>query len=339
MKIAFFEIEEWEINYLWQRFADFPEISLEFFPQKLDKDIKVSTDFDIISVFVQSKINEEVLSLFPFLKLVTTRSTGFDHIDLRAIASRNIQVGYVPGYGDNTVAEFTFGLILVLARKIYEGFDRIRETGRFSLEGLRGFDLKGKTLGIVGVGRIGQAMIKIARGFEMDVLAYDIKPRKDLAQKLVFKYVGFDELLAQSDIISLHVPYNSATHHLINMENISKFKKGALLINTARGAIVETEALIKALNEGILGGAGLDVLEEEGAIQDERQLILYGHPEEHNLKTVLANHVLIDMPNVVITPHNAFNTKEALIRILDIDSENIKGFLLNRAVKYPVPMN
>jgi D-lactate dehydrogenase len=349
MKIAFFEIEPWEIDYIKPKIAG-PE--LFFSAEKLNKDnldavLRQAQDrnFDIISVFVGSGVDKEVINALPNLKLTTTRSTGFDHIDITSLKQKGIKAGYVPGYGDNTVAEFAFGLILNLSRKIYEAYDRIRETGSFSLEGLRGFDLNGKTIGIVGTGRIGCYAIKIAHGFGMNVIAHDAYPKPELCSQLNFKYVPLDELLAQSDIISLHVPYlppstisgQTTTHHLINKDNIAKIKKGALLINTSRGAVVETEALVKALSEGILGGAGLDVLEEEGAAQDEKALLLYGRPEEHNLKTVLANHVLIDMPNVIITPHNAFNTQEALKRILDADIENIKNFIEKGEPKYPVP--
>ncbi len=348
MKIAFFEIEKWEIDYIK---AQMPSVELFFSENKLDKDnFPQERDFDAISVFVGSKVDKEVIDAMPNLKLITTRSTGFDHIDYKYAASKNVQTAYVPGYGDNTVAEFAFGLLLSLSRKIYEAYDRIRETGSFSLDGLRGFDLKGKTIGIVGTGRIGQHMIKMAKGFDMNVIAFDAFPNEKLAQELGYKYVSFDDLLGQSDVISLHVPYIKgngesgkekgeiiSTHHLINLQNINKIKKGALLINTARGPIVETGALVKALNEGILGGAGLDVLEEEGAIQDEKTLLLHGHPEEHNLKTVLENHVLIDMPNVIITPHNAFNTKEALQRILDTDISNIKSFIEKGMPDFAIP--
>ncbi len=161
----------------------------------------------------------------------------------------------------------------------------------------------------------------------MNVIAYDAFPKEELCRQLGFKYVSLNELLANSDIISLHVPYLPSTHHLINSENIGTIKKGAILINTSRGAVVETDALIKALNEKILSGAGLDVLEEEGFLGDEKSFVLNNKEEGHNLKTVIQNHVLIDMPNVIITPHNAFNTQEALQRILDTDIENIKSFL------------
>ena len=334
MKIGFFEIEDWEIDYLKNQLTS---AELFFTKEKLNKDnLPQERNFDIISVFVGSNIDKEVINAFLNLKLITTRSTGFDHIDVAFAKEKNIPIAYVPGYGDNTVAEFAFGLILNLSRKIYTGFDQIRETGSFSLEGLRGFDLNGKIIGIVGTGRIGRHMVKIAKGFGMKVIAFDAKPDENFAKEMSFQYLSLDDVLAQSDIISLHVPYMKETHHLINSQNISKIKKGALLINTSRGAVVETEALIRGLNEKILGGVGLDVLEEEGAIQDEKSLILYGRPEEHDLKTLIQNHVLIDMPNVIITPHNAFNTQEALQRILDTDLENIKNFIEKNQPAYPV---
>ena len=319
MKIAFFEIEDWEIEYIKEQVADNEKQKTElfFFSDKLTKNnLPSQRDFEIISIFVESETGAEIINNFPNLKLITTRSTGFDHIDLSAARAKNINMAYVPGYGDNTVAEFAFGLLLTVSRKIYQAYDRVRETGSFSLEGLRGFDLKGKTIGIIGTGRIGKHMVKIASGFDMKIIAFDIQPDEQLARELGFQYLPFDEVLAQADIISIHVPYvppsddpkKLSTHHLINSQNIGKIKKGAVLINTARGSIVETEAIVKAVNEGILAGAGLDVLEEEGAIRDEKSLVLYGHPEEHNLKVILANHLLIDMPNVIITPHNAFNT-------------------------------
>lgn len=336
MKIAFFQIEDWEIDHIKEQLSGH---ELFFTKEKLSAEsLPEQRDFEVVSVFVGSKVDHEVLAALPNLKLVTTRSTGFDHIDLSMTQNMNIATGYVPGYGDNTVAEFAFGLILALSRKIYESVDRLRETGFYSYVGLRGFDLQGKTIGVVGTGRIGQHSIRIAKGFGMRVVAYDAFPKPELAAELGFEYIAFDELLGQSDVITLHVPYLPTTHHLINMQNIEKIKKGALLINTARGAVVETDALVKALSDGILGGAGLDVLEEEGALADEKMLVLYGHPEEHNLKTILENHVLIDMPNVLVTPHNAFNTQEALQRILDTDICNIQEYIGKGVAKCPIPM-
>lgn len=284
-------------------------------------------DFEILSVFVDSRLTPEVLAHFPNLKFIVTRSVGYDHIDLEAAKKRGIIVSYVPGYGDNTVAEFAFGLILNLTRKIYQGIDQIKESGSFALGGLRGIDIKGKTIGIVGTGRIGREMVKIAKGFGMNVLAYDPFPNAELAKEIGFEYTDFETLLGKSDIISLHCPYNEKTRHLINKENTGLIKKGAYLINTARGPIVETEALIQALQAGILAGAGLDVLEEEGETKDELTYLSQGHPKEEELKTMLQNHILMKMPNVLITPHNAFNSQEAMERILNTTLGNIRDFL------------
>ncbi|MBI3034501.1 hydroxyacid dehydrogenase, partial [Candidatus Woesearchaeota archaeon] len=244
---------------------------------------------------------------------------------------RNITVCNVPFYGENTVAEHTFALILALSRKIIEGAERTRK-GDFSLDGLRGFDLKGKTIGIVGMGSIGQHVARMAKGFEMNILAFDLRKDSKLAKSLGFRYVDFEYLLKNSSIITLHCPYSKATHHLINKSNIGKIKKGGILINTARGALIETEALVNALSRGIISSAGLDVLEEECAIKEEKQLLSKRFAQECDLRTVLENHILQRMENVVITPHNAFNSTEALLRILDTTIENIKAYSRKKPV-------
>ncbi len=324
-KIGFFELEGWEEKMIR---ASLPGEEIVAGKDKITQLCLPQTkDFDIISVFVDSRIDGTVLDCFPNLKCIATRSTGFDHIDLDACRERGVKVLYVPGYGDNTVAEFAFGLILNLTRKMYQGVDQIKETGSFSLAGLRGTDIKGKTIGIIGTGRIGKEMIKIAKGFGINILAYDPYPDQELAKAMGFSYNTLDFILGNSDIISLHCPYNKITHHLINRENINKVKRGAYLINTARGAVVETEALVQALSSGILGGAGLDVLEEEGETKDELDLLAFGHPQEEELKNMIRNHMLMKMPNVLITPHNAFNSQEALERILYTTLENIKSYI------------
>lgn len=325
MKIGFFELEGWEADLILRQF---PSEKIYFSQDKIDSlSLPPESDFEIISVFVNSRLSREVLAHFHNLKLIVTRSVGYDHIDVAAAKERGIIVSYVPGYGDNTVAEFAFGLILNLTRKIYQGIDQIKESGSFALSGLRGVDLKGKTIGIIGTGRIGREMIKIAKGFGMKVLAFDPFPNVELAKELGFEYTDFKSLLGGSDIISLHCPYNEKTHHLINKENIGRIKKGAYLINTARGPILETEALIQALQAGIVAGAGLDVLEEEGETKDELTYLSRGHPKEEELKVMLQNHILMEMPNVLITPHTAFNSQEAMERILNITLGNIRDFL------------
>jgi D-lactate dehydrogenase len=323
MKIAFLELQPWEEKYLRGRADGTQEIIA--LPGVLeDKHLARIADAEIVSPFIYSKLTGERLAKLPKLKMVATRSTGFDHIDMTECARRGITVCNVPYYGENTVAEHTFALILALSRKVHEAFVRVR-AGNFSLEGLRGFDLKDKTIGVVGVGRIGLHVIRIARGFGMKVLAFDVKRDNFWAEVLGFEYAELNDLLGRSDIITLHAPYNRHTHHLINRDNIHKIKRGAILINTARGGLVNTDALLKALDDGILAGAGLDVLEGEEAIYEESALLGDAtNPEK--LRTAIQNHLILKKPNVVFTPHNAFNSQEALERILDTTAENIRAF-------------
>jgi D-lactate dehydrogenase len=323
MKIHYFSGEEWEQDYVRTKLPNeeiiFHEGSIAAFPDLTDPDATV------LCPFVESPIDEAELARFPALKFIATRSTGFDHIDLVATKARGIAVSNVPYYGENTVAEFAFALLLALSRRIIDADESVRE-GTFSPVGLRGFDLAGKILGVVGTGHIGAHVIRMAQGFGMKVIGFDAYPNAELAQKLNFSYVTLAELLTASDIVTIHVPYNKDTHHLINKENIGNLKKGAYLINTARGAVVETEALVEALKSGALAGAGLDVLEEEGDMTDEIALLTSPHPKEAELKIALENHYLIDHPRVIVTPHTAFNTTEAVERILDATIENIKNF-------------
>lgn len=329
MKAQFYTVKPWEKEYLETKIKELNlPLEAEYIETHLDKDhLPQNLNAEIVSVFVGSLVDQSVITALPNLKFLTTRSTGYDHIDIAAAKLKNIPVAYVPAYGENTVAEFAFGLILSLSRKIYLSVDQIRETGSFNLDNLQGFDLKNKTLGVIGTGRIGKHLIRMAKGFEMNIIAYDPFPDQEFGKSMNFEYQSFEEVLKQSDIVSIHVPYLKETHHLFNSQTIPLMKKGALLINTARGPIIETQALVKALKENHLGGAGLDVLEKEGVINNELEFLFSGNPEEHGLKTILANHVLIDMPNVLVTPHNAFNTKEALQRILDTTLESIQSFI------------
>ncbi len=324
-KIAFFELEGWEEKTIREAF---PGDDLYLSQAKVTSlCLPETNEFEVVSVFVDSRIDQNVFDCFPKVKCIATRSTGYDHIDLAVAAQKGASVLYVPGYGDNTVAEFTFGLILNLTRKIYSGVDQVKETGSFSLKGLRGTDLKGKTLGIIGTGRIGKEVVKIAKGFDMQVVAYDPYPDQKFAEELGITYITLEDLLKNSDIITIHCPLTKETEHLINKKNISFIKKGAYLVNTARGPIVETAALIDALKNQTLAGAALDVLEEEGETKDELDILALGHPREEELKTMLENHILMKMPNVLVTPHDAFNSQEALERILNTTIENIKSYL------------
>src|SRR3989344_954090 len=260
MKIAFFEVKDWEKEYLKTRLGSGQAL---FFSETLSlENVGSVKDCQIISVFIDSQVTKEVIEKLPALKMIATRSTGFDHIDMQECKAKNITTCNVPFYGENTVAEHTFALLLDLSRKIYESISRVKQEG-FAIDGLMGFDLKGKTLGIVGMGHIGQHVARIANGFEMKVLGFDVNEDKKLAKKLGFTYATLEELLKNSDIITLHVPYNEHTKHLINSNNINLIKKGAYLINTARGGIIETGALAKALGDEPWAGAGLEVLEKE----------------------------------------------------------------------------
>jgi len=325
MKILFFYNEEWEKDYFQKGIGDGFEV--EFLKGRVQDHPEFKDDeAEILSVFVGSLVDASVFEKFPNLKYVVTRSTGFDHIDIEEAKKRGVAVSNVPAYGSVTVAEFTMALLLSVSRKIFPAYNQILEQGNFEKDSLRGFDLNEKTLGIIGTGKIGQHMIKIAKGFGMKVIAFDVNKDDKLANQLNFKYVDFNDLLNQSDVISLHLPYNPHTHHIINRESFDKMKEGAVIINTSRGGVMETYALVDALKSGRVLGAGLDVLESEIYMGKTLDLLRDENVREEDLDTVLHNQYLIEHPNVIITPHNAFNTQEAIERIFDVTIENVKSF-------------
>lgn len=283
-------------------------------------------DAEIISTFINSNLGQTVLGHFPRLQLIATRSTGYDHIDLDYCKSHGITVCNVPDYGDSTVAEYAFALILAVTRNLIEAVGRTR-AGRFSQAGLRGIDLRGKTLGVVGTGRIGLRVIEIAKGFGMAVLAFDIKPNQDASEKLGFHYVALEAVLAQADIVTLHVPAGLHTRHLLSDREFGIMKPGAVLINTARGSVVDIAALVRALSDGKLRAVGLDVLPDEPLIREESQIFRAGQEDKtFDLRTLVANHVLMHLPNVVVTPHIAYDTDGAVHRIIETTLANIEAF-------------
>lgn len=324
MKITFFGIENWQKEYVEQRIIGH---EVKFFEKPLHEVKDKSTyDSDIIVVFIFSKVNKETLKPFKNLKLVTTMSAGFDHIDLEYCKKKNIIVTNASGYGDNTVAEMAFSLILNLTRQTHHAYNRTKK-GELRFKGLLGFDLLGKTIGVLGTGRIGQAAIKIAKGFGMKVIAYDAYPNHDLAHNVGFEYVDKDTLFKESDIITTHVPLFKSTYHLINKESISLMKQGVLIINTSRGPIIDTLALYEALESGKVGGAGLDVLEEE------LNMIKHKKVTGEHKKIVDINKKLFKHEKVIVTPHLAFYSKEAVTRILDITLTNIYDLIENRGFR------
>ncbi|HJT80629.1 MAG TPA: NAD(P)-dependent oxidoreductase [Chthoniobacterales bacterium] len=332
--------------------------SEDFFEANLDKvDLgflhslaELPSDADCASIFIASRITAEVLDAHPRLRFVATRSSGVDHIDLAACKQRGITVSYVPNYGENTVAEHTFALLLALSRKIRPAIT-MKRGGAFSFESFRGFDLKDKTIGVVGAGRIGLHVIRIAKAFGMNVIAHDINRAGLIAEVLGFEYVSFDDLLGQSDIISLHAPLTADTFHLLNGETLKKCRPGVIIVNTARGALIDTAALIEALDSGIVGGAGLDVLEDERLFRTDASKLVadqiiadlqqVSSPEERHMRNpqrladiqrLKANESLLSRPNVVFTPHIAFNSAEAVRRIDEVTVQNILAFVAGKPI-------
>jgi len=280
----------------------------------------------VLSCFLRSRISPEFLDTCPHLRLVTTRSTGVDHIDLQACAARGVTVCNVPQYGENTVAEHTFGLILALSRNIWQAADRMKR-GDARIQGLLGFDLSGKTLGVIGAGRIGLHVIRIARAMNMRALAFDARPQPLIGEVMGFEYVDLDTLLARSDVVSVHVPLLPATLHLLNAEKLALMKPSAVLVNTSRGGVVDSKALLEALNSGALAGAALDVLEAEEVISEDDVLLRDPEASLDTLRLAVEAYQLMHHPRVLVTAHIGFYSREALKRILDTTVDNIRGFL------------
>lgn len=324
MKIIIFEAEGWEQE-AFKEFQKTDDIVLRQEKLSLDNAAQYS-DAEIISTFIYSDLKNEVLEQLPQLKLIATRSTGFDHIDTEYCQAHGIAIANVPEYGENTVAEHVFALLLGLSHKMVEAVERTRR-GDFTLAGLQGFDLFDKTLGVIGTGNIGQCVIKIANGFGMRVVAFDVNQNESLAKELNFEYLSLSDLLHQADILTLHVPANPHTYHLISDDQFAQMKDGVILINTSRGSVLHIEALVRALAVGKVAAAGLDVLPDEPTIREESELLHSFYRQQHNLETLLADSVLMRLRNVIITPHSAFYTKGAIYRIINTTIENIKAFI------------
>lgn len=325
MKISLFEVEPHERTI----FAPLAEAhALRIVEQPLDAaSAAAHADAEVVSGFIYSDFSAATLAQLPQLRLIATRSTGYDHIDLAYCARHGIAVCNVPSYGERTVAEHVFALLLAISHRLPEAIQTAR-SGRYSPRGLQGFDLYGKTFGALGTGRIGLHAVRIARGFGMRVLAWDLYPDAAAAAQLDFEYATLQQVLAQADVLSLHLPLTDATKHLIGADEFALMKPGAVLINTARGGLVEPGALIQALIGGRLAAAGLDVLPDEPAIREEAQLIssVYNEQLQTDLRGLVADHVLLNLPNVVVTPHSGFNTREAVQRIAQTTYENIAAY-------------
>jgi len=323
-KIAFFGVKSWEKEIIEREIINIDAFGVGIFDDEIQDNLEMAKKYDVLSIRIYSIMDKEVLDKLPNLKMIATRSTGVDHIDLIECKKRKIEVVNVPVYGSNTVAEYAFGLILAVAKKIVEAHQAV-EDGEFSPEGLTGIDLFGKTIGIIGLGQIGSNVAKIAHGFGMKILAVDKNSEMKIVKKYKIKMVDLETLLKEAQVVTLHVPATKETYHLINRENIKLMKEGSILVNTSRGAVVESEAVIWALNKKILRGAGLDVVEEEDKVES-MSMIMSQRPTKNDLQDVLSYHMLRDRDDVVFTPHNASNSEEAIERIINTTIENIKNY-------------
>jgi D-lactate dehydrogenase len=292
------------------KFSSFQETIQD---SQLDDGLDLSL-VEAITVFIYSKVDQSTINRFPNLKLICTRSTGMDHIDSEYAKTKGIEVKNVPFYGENTVAEHAFALLLALARRLPQQIERTNNCN-FEYKDLRGFDLAGKTVGVVGAGNIGMHTIKIAKGFGMKVMVYDIVHNTEMEKVLDFEYLPLEQVLSSSDIITLHAPYNPLTRHMISSREFGLMKQGVVLINTSRGGLIDTDALITNLDNHKVGFAGLDVVE------DEQDLL--------NCKDNPKLYSLTQRPNVIITPHTAYYTKEAQERILMTTVENLNSLNWN----------
>lgn len=316
MKIAFFDTKEYDKESFKEYNKNY-NFDITFFKIKLTAETApLAIDYDVICIFVNDIVDNEVVKILEKgkVKLIALRCAGFNNVDMDNIGDK-IKVVRVPDYSPYAVAEHTVGLLLALNRKIYKAYQRTKKYN-FSLDGLLGFDINGKTVGVIGTGRIGKVFIKIMNGFGANVIAYDMFKEENLEKKLNFRYVSLDELFNTSDIISLHCPLTDETKHIINKKSMEEMKKGVIILNTSRGKLIKTDDLIKMLEKGNIGGLGLDVYE------DEEEYFLNDMSNSYIRDKDLS--ILLSMPNVVITSHQAFFTKEALNKIVSTTFLNIE---------------
>lgn len=318
MKVAVFGTKSYDRQFL-EAAAKGTPIEWHFIePRLTETTAPLAAPFEAICCFVNDAISSEVLQRLAEGKtrMIAMRCAGYNNVDLNAAHELGIRIARVPAYSPYAVAEHAVGLILTLNRKYHKAYNRVRE-GNFSIEGLLGFDLHGKTVGVIGTGKIGQLFARVMHGFGCELLAYDVQPTDELT-KLGAKYVALDDLFARSDIISLHCPLLPATKHLINEESIRKMKPGIMVINTSRGGLIDTKAAIGGLKSGRIGSLGIDVYEEEADLFFENKS-----------ETVIQDDVfsrLVTFPNVLVTGHQGFFTENALKAIAEVTVENLQQF-------------
>lgn len=318
MKIALFDAKPYDIE-SFEKYAD-DNLQIKFFETKLNEDtVNLARGFDGVCIFVNDTANANIIDALCDMgvKFIALRCAGYNNVDIKH-AYNKIHIFRVPAYSPYAVAEHTMAMLLTSVRRIHKAYNRTKDFN-FSLNGLTGFDLHGKTVGVVGTGKIGRIFINICNGFGMNILAYDKYPAKDSG----INYVELDELLEKSDIISFHCPLNEESYHLINSESIKKLKKGVILINTSRGPLIDSEALLEGIKDRKIGAACLDVYDEESDI-------FFNDYSGHIVADdTLAR--LITMPNVLVTSHQAYLTEEALRNIAEVTVNNIKSFEANQS--------
>lgn len=314
MKISFFDTKPYDKTFFDEYAADYG-FEIEYFEEKLNAHTAVfAKGSSVVVAFVNDVLDKDCIDrLVEYgVGLIALRCAGFNNVDIGAAVGR-IKIARVPAYSPYAVAEYTMGMLLTINRKLHKAYNRTREYN-FGLNGLTGFDLHGRTIGVVGTGRIGRVFIDICRGFGMNILAYDMYPVNDAP----YEYVSFEYLCENSDIISLHCPLTKQTYHIIDEVAIGRMKDGVIVLNTSRGALIDSEALLDALKERKVAGAGLDVYEEEADF-------FYEDWSDTVIKDdILAR--LVNLPNVLVSSHQAFLTEEALSNIAVTTLSNIKEF-------------
>lgn len=324
MKIVFYDALDLDKQDVDSLFKDHEVV---FIDNELEEG-NIVADAEIISLFVSSTLSRQAFHHMPKLALIACRSTGFNNVDIEEAKARNIPIATVPTYGSQTVAEYTFGMLLSLTRKLPKAFQDCAN-GIAVHQELRGIDLAGKTLGVIGTGKIGLNVLIIGKAFGMTLLGTDLYPNDEKAAEIGFSYVPVKELLSSSDVVSIHTPYTPENHHLINETHVKMMKKGSILVNTARGELVDNRAVIHGLLTKRLSGAALDVLEGEALLSahDELLLLQGRRRTKDALEESLEVDILRKIPNVLITNHNAYNTVEAVERINATTFENIASFI------------
>ena len=318
VKILFYDTKEYDKK-LFERYNKDYGFEIKYLESKLNNETApLANGYDAVCIFVNDRAEKETLDILKEcgVKLIVLRCAGYNNVDIKNLPE-GMSVVRVPRYSPYAVAEHAVALLLSVDRKIYKSYQRTKKYN-FTLNGLLGFDIHGKTVGVIGTGKIGKVFINIMKGFGTEVLAYDVYPDEKAAQEMGFKYTTLDELYEKSDIISLHCPLTDENTNMINKDSIKKMKKGVVIINTSRGKLINSDDLIDALGKGKIGGLGLDVFDEE------EDFFLNDMSNSYYRNTELS--ILLTMPNVVITSHQAFFTKEALDKIGKVSMGNIKEF-------------